>query len=217
MVMVGRMARVLLIGLVLPGLTVGVATGASLLVAFADLRGWTWPVVVVGALSTLALGGLSLYGVFTMFQREPADADDVAGLAWVCGFALVIGVLAAALIGAPSWVVLSRVETVQCTVLDVSRGADVRVQDDLVQKQYQHEVECAGGYPTSYSHPEAAGTVGSRMGVEIDPHQAVGPEEIPGTRITGDIGFWGALPSLGLYVLLASGRGVYWLIGRGSA
>ncbi|WP_018685563.1 hypothetical protein [Actinokineospora enzanensis] len=204
-----RIGRVLLVALVLPALTLALASTVTLLAIQADLGWWDWLVFVLGIPLVLVSGAFSVRAVSTMLVRATENGtagEPSEGAAWICGFALVYAVVFSAVMGTPAWLLLHRAQTTECEVLDTARGPDEPDDDGGTQPVYHHRLACAGAGPTDYAAAEPLPAV---VTLDYDPSGEVSPDDLASARSLAAIATWGTGVPMAIYLLVAFGRGFF--------
>ncbi|WP_285506222.1 hypothetical protein [Actinokineospora sp. NBRC 105648] len=201
--LVHGLGRVVLIAAVLPAVVVAMAVGTTLVLGAAQLGWWRWLLAALCALLTLLAGAAAAWAVYSML-----DDSDVAGVGQVCAWVLLVAAVFAC-VGTWAQLTLDRAPPVTCEVTRITEREET--SGNSTRTVYDHDLECVGGYPTRYTDPSVQANAGERLTLLVDPDRVLG-SEVPGA-VEANRGSspWVSGGLLGVYFLLATARGVYWL------
>ncbi|MEU4801703.1 hypothetical protein [Actinosynnema sp. NPDC023587] len=200
-----KVLRIVLLTVVLPLAIVGVVVGSVLLYALGGWGWWRWTILVLGSLIVLAGAGLAVAGLRSTISDERHEVTAV-----MLGSAVLMAMVLAPISATRARVTLDNAIAVECTVLALAGFA--AATGDTSTPATEHDLECAGGYPTTYFSPSPQAEVGGRFELLVDPTRALGPT----TAEHEEEKWWSGLVitalAAGLYMSWSGWRGARWLI-----
>ncbi|MEU6155598.1 hypothetical protein ABZ816_37000 [Actinosynnema sp. NPDC047251] len=200
-----RVLRIVLLTVALPPFIIGVAVGSVLLYSLGGWGWWRWTIVVLGGLIVLAGAGLAVAGLRSTVGDE---RHEVAAI--LLGGALLTAMALASVAATKARVTLDNATAVECTVLALT--GVVATTGDTSTPATEHDLECAGGYPTTYFSPSPQAEVGGRFELLVDPTGALRPTTAEHVEEDWWSGLVITLLAAGLYMAWSGWRGARWLI-----